>query len=101
MVFADNNLGATIDLTAINESDLVKALFFENPGLVIQVADADDVIAKLSNAGVTAVKIGQLSEAGKMKIKNCCAEMVVITSYSIHYTKLYESISGSSGPLGF
>lgn len=77
MVFADNNLGATIDLTAINESDLVKALFFENPGLVIQVADADDVIAKLSNAGVTAVKIGQLSEAGKMKIKNCCAEMVL------------------------
>ena len=39
MSFAEVNLGANYDLTALNEADTVKALFNENISLVIQ-ADA-------------------------------------------------------------
>ena len=39
MCFADVNLGADIDLTCLNEQDIVKALFAENSGVLLQVND--------------------------------------------------------------
>jgi phosphoribosylformylglycinamidine synthase len=36
MCFADDNLGALIDLTSLGEKDTVKALFNENIGVVFQ-----------------------------------------------------------------
>ncbi|GIR12677.1 MAG: hypothetical protein CM15mP23_12520 [Cryomorphaceae bacterium] len=41
MCFADVNLGADIDLTCLNEQDIVKALFSENSGVLLQVNDID------------------------------------------------------------
>ncbi len=70
MTFANNELGASIDLSALNEADMAKALFFENPGLVIQVEDADSVMEKLLEAGVNAISIGSLDKAGLLSIKN-------------------------------
>ena len=60
MCFADNELGAQIDLTALGEDDLLKVLFAENVGVVLQ---ADDSIAAYLDAqGVRYTKIGTPTE---------------------------------------
>ena len=39
LCFADNNLGAELDITSIGEKDSFKVLFAENAGIVIQSND--------------------------------------------------------------
>ena len=41
MVFANPYVGLDIDLSSINEKDIIKLLFSENPGIVIQIAACD------------------------------------------------------------
>ncbi len=68
MCFADNRLGAKVNLNSIKESDLVKLLFSENPGVLIQVKDVDAVSSVLTEKGLDFHIIGSLAEAGKMTI---------------------------------
>lgn len=68
MSFAEVNLGAEYDLSALNEADTVKALFAENIAVVIQ-ADAS-VEAELEANGVNFTKIGQPKEGTTVTIKN-------------------------------
>ncbi len=68
MCFADNKLGASINLDEIKEDDLIKVLFSENPSVIIQVEDLDSVSKTLSEAGIIFHKIGTPAEAGKMTI---------------------------------
>jgi phosphoribosylformylglycinamidine synthase len=70
MCFADNYSGMTLDLSGIGESDSVKVLFSENPGVVVQVADTSDFEAKLNKAGVGFVKIGKPSGSRNFTVKN-------------------------------
>jgi phosphoribosylformylglycinamidine synthase len=60
MCFANTEGGMEINLNKIQEHDLVKVLFAENPGIVIQVADKhkEEVKKLLEEAGVGYVKIG-------------------------------------------
>ena len=53
MCFADVNLGADVDLTCLNEQDIVKALFAENSGVLLQVNDiakADGILREMNIA---------------------------------------------------
>ncbi|RYJ44496.1 phosphoribosylformylglycinamidine synthase [Flavobacterium beibuense] len=68
MSFAEVNLGAEYDLTALNEADTVKALFNENIALVIQ-ADAA-VEAELAKNGVNFTLIGKPMEGPVVTVKN-------------------------------
>ena len=68
MCFADNELGATIDLTALGEEDLLKVLFAENVGLVLQ-ADAS-VERFLEAQGVHYTKIGTVATAETLTINH-------------------------------
>jgi phosphoribosylformylglycinamidine synthase len=43
MCFSNKKGGMKVDLTEIGEKDLVKVLFSENPGIVIQCSDNDEV----------------------------------------------------------
>lgn len=70
MCFADNYSGMTLDLTGIGESDSVKVLFSENPGIVVQVADAAAFEAKLNAAGVGFTLIGKPSVSRAFTVKN-------------------------------
>ncbi|MGQ8338015.1 phosphoribosylformylglycinamidine synthase [Sunxiuqinia sp. A32] len=70
MCFSDNETGLELDLTGLNEKDVVKVLFNENPSIVIQAADAEKLEAKLTEAGVKYVKIGQPSADRKFAVKN-------------------------------
>ena len=68
MCFADNNLGANIDLTSLSESDSVKLLFSENTGIIFQ---ADASIEKtLLDESIEFFTIGKVIDKGTITIKN-------------------------------
>ncbi|HBK83198.1 MAG TPA: phosphoribosylformylglycinamidine synthase, partial [Flavobacterium sp.] len=67
MCFADNNLGAKINLNAFTEKDLVKILFSENIGLVLQ-AEQDASFEKAFES-LEYFKIGSVSSADSLDIK--------------------------------
>jgi phosphoribosylformylglycinamidine synthase len=58
MCFADVNLGAKIDFSAFDEKDLIKILFSENIGIVIQAKSDTEVESKLNANNVSFYKIG-------------------------------------------
>jgi phosphoribosylformylglycinamidine synthase len=60
MCFANVEGGIEVNLNKLKESDLVKILFAENPGIVIQVKNKNAAKMKkmLEDAGVGSVKIG-------------------------------------------
>ncbi|WP_017257168.1 phosphoribosylformylglycinamidine synthase [Pedobacter arcticus] len=68
MCFADVNLGAKIDLSALAENDSIKLLFSENIGLVFQ-ADSS-VEATLKTAGINFHKIGEVTSSASLEITN-------------------------------
>ncbi|WP_444671095.1 phosphoribosylformylglycinamidine synthase [Flavobacterium columnare] len=71
MCFADVNVGATIDLTILNEVDTVKALFNENIGLVFQSNLGDDAIdLAFAKRNAKVFKIGTVTEGNTVSIKN-------------------------------
>jgi phosphoribosylformylglycinamidine synthase len=68
MCFADVNLGANFDLSVLQESDTVKALFNENISLVFQAESAVEVI--FAQNGIDIFKIGSVIEGNTVTIKN-------------------------------
>ncbi|MDO6803503.1 phosphoribosylformylglycinamidine synthase [Wenyingzhuangia sp. 1_MG-2023] len=70
MCFADANLGANIDLTALAENDTTKVLFAENAGVVIQTTKTKDVENILATAGLKFFKIGTAIEGNRLNLIN-------------------------------
>ena len=70
MCFADINLGAEIDLGAINQKDSIKLLFSENSGVVIQAFNNDEIEKQLSQAGINFFKIGKANLSDNLNIIN-------------------------------
>ncbi len=68
LCFADNNLGAEFDLTALNEEDSIKVLFAENSGIVFQADKSVEEI--LSENNIEFFNIGTANNSGKVTIKN-------------------------------
>jgi len=60
----------TLDLSGIGETDSVKVLFSENPGIVVQVADSVAFESKLNAAGVGFALIGKPSGSRAFTVKN-------------------------------
>jgi phosphoribosylformylglycinamidine synthase len=69
LCFADNNLGAEIDITSIGEKDAFKVLFAENAGIVIQSVN-DSIETELSNANIEFHKIGHVTKTDVLGIIN-------------------------------
>ncbi|MCB0439701.1 MAG: phosphoribosylformylglycinamidine synthase subunit PurQ, partial [Mangrovimonas sp.] len=69
MCFADNNLGAELDLTDLGENDSFKLLFAENAGLVIQAKDSS-VEQFLSKASIEFFNIGKVTDLDQLSIIN-------------------------------
>ncbi|MFK7900008.1 MAG: phosphoribosylformylglycinamidine synthase subunit PurQ, partial [Cyclobacteriaceae bacterium] len=70
MCFADVNVGATIDITSLNEKDTIKAIFSENTGVLIQTVNSKDVERILSEAKVKFVKIGTATNSDTVSLVN-------------------------------
>lgn len=68
MCFANNSGGLKINLEGIAENSLVKLLFAENPGVIIQVKDTDSVDKVLKNNGISFSKIGNPIEERRLEI---------------------------------
>ncbi len=69
MCFADNNLGAELDLSCLNKEDSFKILFAENAGIVIQSSD-DSIEQTLSNSNIDFHNIGKVTESDILSIIN-------------------------------
>ncbi|WP_339889882.1 phosphoribosylformylglycinamidine synthase [uncultured Flavobacterium sp.] len=68
MCFADENLGANISFDAFTEKDLVKILFSENIGLVLQAYD--DVIFEKALTDIEYFKLGNVVEGKALNISH-------------------------------
>ncbi|GAA3786648.1 phosphoribosylformylglycinamidine synthase [Corallibacter vietnamensis] len=69
LCFADNNLGAELDLSALAENDSFKLLFAENAGLVIQATDSS-IETVLAEANIEFFNIGKVTDADVLSIIN-------------------------------
>ncbi|MFV9550315.1 phosphoribosylformylglycinamidine synthase [Algibacter sp. PT7-4] len=69
MCFADNNLGAELDVTALNEKDSLKLLFAENSGIVIQ-AKNNSIEHVLSEANIEFFNIGKVTISDTLSLIN-------------------------------
>ena len=70
MTFADQNVGLDIDLTSIKESDTIKLLFSENPGIIIQIRDKHEVVSLLNRNSIDYFSIGYPIQERKILLKN-------------------------------
>ena len=68
MCFADVNLGADIDLTCLNEKDIVKLLFAENAGVLLQVNNSAKADAILTDLNVSYHTLGKAVEVSELNI---------------------------------
>jgi phosphoribosylformylglycinamidine synthase len=58
MCFSNTSGGISVNTSAINESDTVKLLFSQNPGIIIQVKDEMEIAEILLDKGISYFSIG-------------------------------------------
>ena len=69
LCFADNNLGAELDITALNQKNSFKVLFAENSGIVFQSKDSS-IETILKNSNIEFFNIGKVTESDVLSIIN-------------------------------
>ncbi|HNS17900.1 MAG TPA: phosphoribosylformylglycinamidine synthase [Bacteroidales bacterium] len=69
MVFARNDIGLDLDLSGLREPDVIKCLFSENPGIIIQADAGQRVMKALDDNGVLCHLIGNVCLQRKMTIQ--------------------------------
>ncbi len=74
MCFADNGLGADVNLSGLGEPDSIKLLFSENAGIVFQGEDAS-VEKILSDQNIDFRKIGKVVPEGTLHLTNGSMEI--------------------------
>jgi|WetSurMetagenome_2_1015567.scaffolds.fasta_scaffold00001_532 phosphoribosylformylglycinamidine synthase len=70
MCFSNTTGGLTIDLSALNDKDTVRLLFNQNPGILIQVKDEQEVAEILLENGISYLSIGHPVEERTIFITN-------------------------------
>ncbi|WP_353720722.1 phosphoribosylformylglycinamidine synthase [Dyadobacter sp. 676] len=68
MCFADRDLGASIDLSALGDQDIIEKLFSENIGIVFQADEPAEAI--LAENGIVFQKIGTVNLAATLTVKD-------------------------------
>jgi len=70
MTFSNNSWGLDVDLSSIGEEDLVKLLFSENPGVILQVEDIEMVASFLEEKGIIFHHIGQVNDERRFEVSS-------------------------------
>ncbi len=70
MNFANKTGGLKVNFDKLENTDIVKLLFSENPGILIQTNIADNVSGKLNSLGINAEVIGKYSAERKLTIEH-------------------------------
>ncbi|MBK8504121.1 MAG: phosphoribosylformylglycinamidine synthase [Saprospiraceae bacterium] len=73
MCFADNHLGAQIDLTSLREEDIIRILFSESCGIVFQ-AKNDSVEEILNVENLEFFRIGSVEKSDNLSVTNFASE---------------------------
>jgi phosphoribosylformylglycinamidine synthase len=68
MCFPSTKIGLKVKTDRLAEKDIVKALFAENPGVLIQVKNAERTRAVLENHGISYVSIADVTLDGNVEI---------------------------------
>lgn len=68
MCFADRDLGASIDLSALGDQDIIEKLFAENIGIVFQADESAEAV--LHDSGIAFHKIGTVNLASTLTVKD-------------------------------
>lgn len=66
-VFPHQNLGLDLNFDAFTENDLVKLLFSEQPGLILQIKD-NSILEELTQSEVEVIKLGTLTNSNVINI---------------------------------
>ncbi len=69
MCFADINIGANLDFSALKEVDSIKLLFAENSGIILQAKD-NSIESVFKNNNLKIFKLGSVTESDRLNIKN-------------------------------
>jgi len=80
MCFSQQELGASIDITALGEADLIKALFSENSGVIIQSDDAEFENILTKNA-VAFTVLGKAIQGNEVSITNNASTEIFNVAY--------------------
>jgi phosphoribosylformylglycinamidine synthase len=70
MCFSNISGGITVNLTALDEDDIIKLLFSQNPGIIIQVKDEDEMADFLLERGISYFSIGHPILERTLIVKN-------------------------------
>lgn len=70
MCFADNNVGAKLDFSGFEEKDLVKILFAENIGVVLQANDDRVFESFLKEENIHFYRLGKVTQSNVLEIAN-------------------------------
>jgi phosphoribosylformylglycinamidine synthase len=70
MCFSNTKGGMAVNLTSLNDNDTTKILLSQNPGIIIQVRDEDEIAEILLENGVSYVSIGHPVEARTLFVTN-------------------------------
>lgn len=69
MCFPSNKVGLKVKTKRLPEQDPVKALFAENPGVLIQVKNSERTRAVLENYGLTYISLAEVTLDGKVSLE--------------------------------
>jgi len=75
MNFGNTKGGLNVNLDSIDEADLIKILFNENPAILIQVRDSDKVVSELGRKGIHAHVIAKPIQKREINIKHKGAQL--------------------------
>ncbi len=95
MCFAENNLGANIDLSVFSEKDIIKILFAENIGLVLQADESIETIFAENNLEL--FKIGFVTATPQVQINDLVFDVTALRDVWFKTSYLLDKRQTSNG----
>jgi phosphoribosylformylglycinamidine synthase len=89
MCFPSKQVALNVKIDRLEESDLVKALFSENPGILIQVGLDNQVQELLTNAEIDFVEIAEVIENSTLSLENTGIQLNINELRDIWYRSSY------------
>lgn len=75
MCFPSKSVGLSVKESRLNESDILKALFSENPGILVQVEEYLQVEELLTRAQINFVELAEVTLDGKLTLESQCLDI--------------------------
>jgi phosphoribosylformylglycinamidine synthase len=97
MTFPTENTGLRVDISRFQEADPIKALFSENPGVLIHVKNRDEVKELLDKVGVACVEIAEVTEDKQVSLEGLDLTLNVEEYRDIWYKSSYLLDQKQSG----